>query len=194
MFSPLILMGKYVTKLDGIDNDTINDVVLARKDMKLDDAIGNTFQEDSFFPTDNPASKTLLKKVDEVIKKNVNSYFQTDNQWAHILFPNESTMYHSHATPSNPPGVSWVYYSKTSPKCGNIVWAFDVCCKKVMMEEQPEVGTLIIFPDFVPHFTKKNVSGDVRISISGNARPPESDWPAAAKDPQNVFSYIGVTE
>jgi len=63
-----------------------------------------------------------------------------------------------------------------------------------MMEEQPEVGTLIIFPDFVPHFTKKNVSGDVRISISGNARPPESDWPAAAKDPQNVFSYIGVTE
>lgn len=194
MFSPLILFGKFVTKLDGIDNDAINEAVLARKNMKLDDNIGNTFQEDSFYPADNPACKLLLEKVDKVIQENVNSWFVTQQQWAHILEPNESTMYHSHSNPAQPSGVSWVYYSKTSPKCGNIVWTFDACCKKVMMEEQPEVGTLIIFPDFIPHFTKKNVSGDVRISISGNALPREDDWPKAAKDPQNIFSYIGVTD
>ena len=68
MFSPIILAGRFTTTLDGIDNEQINQDVLKRKDMKLDDTPGNTFQEDSFYP-ETEACMHLLKEVDKVIHK-----------------------------------------------------------------------------------------------------------------------------
>lgn len=191
MFSPIVLAGKFVTQLEGIDNDKINEDVLARKNMKLDDTPGNTFQEDSYYPETEACNK-LIQEVDKVIQKNVNSYFKTYNKWAHILEPNESTMIHTHDNPGSPPHISWVYYSKTEPNCGNIVWQTTIHNKMVTMEENPSVGTLILFPNWVPHFTKKNISNDIRISISGNAKPDESDYVNVGKDPQQLFNLVGL--
>lgn len=193
MFSPLIMFGKYITTLDGVDNDAINEQVLARREMKLDDNTGNTFAEDSYYPETKECDQ-LIEKVNAVIQTEVNQYFRTFNTWAHILDPKESTMYHSHENPSAPPGISWVYYSKTDPKCGNIVWCFDVCKKRVMMEHEPKVGELILFPNFIPHFTKKNNSGEIRISISGNASPAEKDFRNVEKDPGQLFNFIGICQ
>jgi hypothetical protein len=191
MFSPIVLAGKFVTQLEGIDNDKINEDVLARKNMKLDDTPGNTFQEDSYYPETEACNK-LIQEVDKVIQKNVNSYFKTYNKWAHILEPNESTMIHTHDNPGSPPHISWVYYSKTEPNCGNIVWQTTIHNKMVTMEENPSVGTLILFPNWMPHFTKKNISNDIRISISGNAKPDESDYVNVGKDPQQLFNLVGL--
>ncbi len=191
MFSPIVLAGKFVTQLEGIDNDKINEDVLARKNMKLDDTPGNTFQEDSYYPETEACNK-LIQEVDKVIQKNVNSYFKTYNKWAHILEPNESTMIHTHDNPGSPPHISWVYYSKTEPNCGNIVWQTTIHNKMVTMEENPSVGTLILFPNWVPHFTKKNISNDVRISISGNAKPIDDDYQSVGKDPQNLLNIVGL--
>lgn len=191
MFSPIVLAGKFVTQLEGIDNDKINEDVLARKNMKLDDTPGNTFQEDSYYPETEACNK-LIQEVDKVIQKNVNSYFKTYNKWAHILEPNESTMIHTHDSLGTPPHISWVYYSKTEPNCGNIVWQTTIHNKMVTMEENPSVGTLILFPNWVPHFTKKNISNDIRISISGNAKPDESDYVNVGKDPQQLFNLVGL--
>jgi len=191
MFSPIVLAGKFVTQLKGIDNDKINEDVLARKSMKLDDTPGNTLQEDSYYPETEACNK-LIEEVDKVIQKNVNSYFNTYNKWAHILQPNESTMIHTHDSPGAPPHISWVYYSKTEPNCGNIVWQTTIHNKMVTMEENPSVGTLIIFPNWVPHFTKKNISNDIRISISGNAKPDQKDYENVGKDPQQIFNLVGL--
>jgi hypothetical protein len=191
MFSPIVLAGKFVTQLKGIDNDKINEDVLARKSMKLDDTPGNTFQEDSYYPETEACNK-LIEEVDKVIQKNVNSYFNTYNKWAHILEPNESTMIHTHDSPGAPPHISWVYYSKTEPNCGNIVWQTTIHNKMVTMEENPSVGTLILFPNWVPHFTKKNISNDIRISISGNAKPDQKDYENVGKDPQQIFNLVGL--
>ena len=191
MFSPIVLAGKFVTQLEGIDNDKINEDVLARKSMKLDDTPGNTFQEDSYYPETEACNK-LIEEVDKVIQKNVNSYFKSYNKWAHILHPNESTMIHTHDSPGAPPHISWVYYSKTEPNCGNIVWQTTIHNKMVTMEESPSVGTLILFPNWVPHFTKKNISNDIRISISGNAKPDEKDYENVGKDPQQLFNLVGL--
>lgn len=190
MFSPIILAGRYTTQLN-LDNNKINEDVLARKSMKLDDTPGNTFQEDSYYPETEACNK-LIQEVDKVIQKNVNSYFKTYNKWAHILEPNESTMIHTHDSPGSPPHISWVYYSKTEPNCGNIVWQTTIHNKMVTMEENPSVGTLILFPNWVPHFTKKNISNDIRISISGNAKPDESDYVNVGKDPQQLFNLVGL--
>ena len=192
MFSPIVLAGKYVTQLSDINNDEINKVVLERKSLKLNDNPGHTFAEDSFFPADNEHCSHLLKRVDETIQKNVNSYFKTYNNWAHILEPNESTMIHTHDSPGLPPHISWVYYSKTEPNCGNIVWQTTIHNKVVTMEETPKVGTLILFPNWMPHFTKKNISNDIRISISGNAKPNDDDYRNVAEDPQQLFNLVGL--
>lgn len=193
MFRPLVLLGHSIHKLEGIDNEAINQAVLARKDMKLDDNTGNTFTEDSYYPEDNPACKALVDAVNDVIKKEVNEHFSTFNTWAHILGPNEQTMYHTHdGMQSGPPGISWVYYSKTPKGAGNIVWAVGVDKQRAMVEHEPQEGELILFPDFVPHFTKKNVSGSTRISISGNAKPSEQDIQKVGDNPGNLFNYIGI--
>ena len=193
MFEPILLVGKYTTTLKGIDNEQINEDVLRRKDMKLDDDPGNTFAEDSFYPETEACNK-LLQEVDKVIQKEIHPLFSTYNQWAHILQPNESTMIHTHDTQGLPPHLSWVYYSKTNPKCGNIVWQTTIHNKVVTWETEPKVGTLIIFPNWMPHFTKKNISDDIRISISGNAKPKESDYEKVGRDPKNLFNITGIVQ
>ena len=191
MFEPILLVGRYTTTLKGIDNEQINEDVLKRKDMKLDDDPGNTFAEDSFYP-ETEACNHLLKEVDKVIQKEIHPLFSTYNQWAHILQPNESTMIHTHDSVGLPPHLSWVYYSKTNPKCGNIVWQTTIHTKTVTWEAEPKVGTLIIFPNWMPHFTKKNISDDIRISISGNAKPLEQDYDKVGRDPKNLFNITGI--
>ena len=59
----------FETTLD-VDNDAINEDVLLRKDMKLDDTPGNTFQEDSYYP-DTEACTDLIQKIDEVIHEHI---------------------------------------------------------------------------------------------------------------------------
>ena len=190
MYSPIFMCGRYVTKLSGIDNKAINKDVMARKNMKLDDSEGNTFAEDSFFPETEPCNK-LIQKVDETIQKEICQYFTTYNKWAHILEPNESTMIHTHESPGMPSHLSWVYYSKTEPNCGNIVWQTTIHNKFITMEEDPTVGTLIVFPNWLPHFTKKNISDDTRISISGNAKADEKDYGNIMKNPGGLFEIVG---
>lgn len=191
MFNPLIMLGKFVTTLDGIDNEAINKAVLENRNNKLDKDSQGTHSEDSIYPETKECAK-LIQEVNRVIQKEVNQYFKTTVQWAHILEPKESTMYHTHDTPGGPVGISWVYYSKTQPNCGNIVWCFDVCKKRVMVEHEPKEGELVLFPDFVPHFTKKNNSGDIRISISGNSLPAQEDFSKVLQTPHNIYSFIGI--
>ena len=190
MFRPIILASMFETTLD-VDNEAINADVLLRKDMKLDDDPGNTFAEDSFYPETEACNK-LIQEVDKVIENEICQYFRTYNKWAHILEPNEQTMIHTHDGPGAPPHISWVYYSKTDPKCGNIVWQSTIHNKFFTQEVTPKVGTLIMFPNWMPHFTKKNNSGNTRISISGNAKPDEKDFDAVAQEPHNLFNLIGA--
>ena len=59
------------------------------------------------------------------------------------------------------------------------------------MEETPEVGKLIVFPNWMPHFTKKNISDDIRISISGNAKAEQKDYENIMKNPGGLFELVG---
>ena len=192
MFSPIMLAGKFTTTID-VDNDQINEDVMKRSMMKLDDNPGNTLSEDSYYP-ETEACNDLLIKVDKVIQNNINRYFRTYNSWAHILQPNESTMIHSHDNPTAPPSLSWVYYSKTDDNCGNIVWQSTIHNKFFSQEVTPKVGMLIVFPNWMPHFTKKNNSNNIRISISGNAQPDQKDFAAVGQNPEGLFNIVGVTQ
>lgn len=192
MFRPLLLLGCSEHKLT-LDNDAINEAVLSRKEIKLSENKTDTLSEDTYLPKTVPAIKELLAAVDKIIQKEVHPFLETFNDWAHILEPNEQTMFHSHRASDRPPGVSWVYYSKVPKHSGNLVFTFEACANRVMQEVDPEVGKLVIFPDFMPHFTKKNNSGDTRISISGNSAIPEEKMNEVnSAGMHNLLNYIGI--
>jgi hypothetical protein len=78
-------------------------------------------------------------------------------------------MYHDHKEERD--GVSFVYYVTYPEDSGNLVFEFDVLGKRVFRSIRPKVGELILFPTYIPHFTTRNVSDEIRISISGNYFP-----------------------
>lgn len=192
MFRPLLLLGcsEHSLKMNDI---AINDAIMERKNIRLSDNPTQTLSEDSYLPKKVPAVHELLVAIDKIIQKEVHPYLETFNEWAHILEANEQTMFHSHRAADRPPGVSWVYYSKVPKHSGNLVFTFEACANRVMQEVEPEVGKLVIFPDFLPHFTKKNNSGETRISISGNSAIPEhkiKDVDSVGM--HNLLNYIGI--
>ena len=187
-FSPIISVGYSVFDIDGIDNEKISEDVLARKDLKFDDTPGNTFNEDSYLP-DTPEIQKLLSIVDEKMKE-INPHYELKTRdrstWAHILQPGESTMYHSHENPGYPvENMAFAYYSKVPKNAGNLVFVMDACKRRTLIEVEPAVGRLVIFPGYVPHLTKKNDSGDTRITISGNWTCPEDKF-------EDFFKHVGT--
>ena len=188
MFRPLVLIGISEHKLE-MDNDIIAEAVLERKELRMSDNPQDTLSEDSYFPMKVPECKRLIEEVDSLIQEVVHPDLKTVNQWAHILEPNEQTMFHNHGQLGKMPGISWVYYPEVPKNSGNIVWTFEANAQRMVEEAVPEVGKLILFGQNVPHFTKKNISGEQRISISGNAvvENPTKDF-----NPGALLNYVGL--
>ena len=192
MFRPLLLIGHSEHELK-LDNKAINDAIMSRKDIRLSEKEGATFTEDTYLPKKVPAVTELLEAVDTLIQKEVHPLMETFNSWGHILMPGESTMFHSHTVLGKPPGMSWVYYSEVPKSSGNLVFTFEACTKRVFTEVEPKVGKLVLFPDYVPHFTKRNNSEDRRISISGNAMIPEAKMKELdSVGIHSLLNYIGI--
>ena len=156
--------------LEGIDNSQLEKECLENQHKKLDTNPLKSLYEDSVIPESEAVDK-LLFEVNYTIKKNIDPFLGLDGLWAHILHPNQSTMIHSHENQSPQNGVSWVYYVKAPDGCGNLVFDFNVHTKNFCVSFKPSVGSLILFPSWMPHYTTRNVSNETRISISGNHFP-----------------------
>ena len=62
--------------------------------------------------------------------------------------------------------MSWVYYVSTPERCGELVFHLhDLLPPGVI---KPVEGMLVMFPSYLDHKVTKNLSRDIRISISGN--------------------------
>ena len=151
--------------IDGIDNDKLIQEVLENQDTKLDGDPTQSHFEDSVV-LDTETSAHLLYEVDCIIKKNVDPFLKQDGHWAHIIHPHQSTMYHNHMKSGL--GVSWVYWLKYPEYSGKLIFDFNILDFRVSLGFEPKVGTLLLFPTWIPHYTTRNVSNDTRISISGN--------------------------
>ena len=114
-----------------------------------------------------------------------NNVYAFMDAWVNINKTGDYNVTHDHPD-CDLSGVLWV---KAPKDCGNIVWQTTIHNKFISMEHTPKVGELIVFPNWMPHFTKKNNSGNIRISISGNARPSNS-----FEDPENLLSIVGIVQ
>lgn len=190
MFDPILIFGCSTHKIEA-DWGAINNQILERKIMKIDVDVTKSFNEDSAYPSTKEC-KQVLQQVQEIARKEIHSRLTHFNEWAHIVEPDESTMIHTHSVPNKPDFISWVLWTKAEEGCGDLVHYFSACNRQVVKEFKPEVGKLLFFPDFIPHFTKKNNSGVVRISLSGNMVIPPQDIKDSS--PENIFNYVGVTD
>lgn len=154
-----------VFHIDDINNDALIKEALDFEDNKLDSNPLASKYEDSELP-DSESLDHLIYKIDCIVKVNISPFLKLDGHWAHILHPQQSTMYHSHTGERE--GISFVYYVKAPEDSGNLVFNFDVAGKNLCASIEPEVGKLVLFPTWIPHYTSRNVSEDTRISISGN--------------------------
>jgi len=190
VFDPILMFGCSTHKIEA-DWDAINNQILERKIMKIDVDVTKSFNEDSAYPSTKEC-KQVLQQIQEIARKEIHSRLTNFNEWAHVVEPDESTMIHTHTVPNKPDFISWVLWTKAEKGCGSLVHYFSACNRQIIKEFEPEVGKLLFFPDFIPHFTKKNNSGVVRISLSGNMVIPPQDIKDAS--PENIFNYVGVTD
>jgi len=177
----------YVALLKGMDNERIAQQILDNHEsgnlslfQEENDRANN--EEDSTLPETeetNLLTELILNRVIEVVeehypKKKYNIEFDRVIEgknmiWSHVTMPNESTIYHNHYLEDDTKftDLSCVYYVKTSPKCGNIRFN-PITHDRKMFTVEPEDGMLIIFPSWLPHFTERNLSKNVRVCISAN--------------------------
>lgn len=195
-YCPLLSIGHLVVPIGvDLDNAEITRAVVEMESQRRCDDIGDTKSEDSLLPYDHPETAKLLARID-VFVRTINPHFEKfDNaeSWGHILNPGQNTDYHTHIRHDWPDGLSWVYYSNYPDNSGSLVFAMDAVARRNMFEIDPAVGNLVIFPSYAPHFTKRNVSGEKRVSISGNYFPdPDAaeDFEAFASTQMTPYAHI----
>lgn len=181
-FAPLVSVGHLIVPIGvDLDNTAISDAVIAMEDQRRCEEIGDTKSEDSLLPYDNPQVAELLSRIDGFFRT-LNPYFEKFEEaesWGHILNPGQNTDYHTHMRPDWPDGLSWVYYPQYPKNSGELIFALDAVARRTMVEIDPAVGNLVIFPSYAPHYTRRNMSNEKRVSISGNYFP----------DPERLEEY-----
>lgn len=173
-FSPLLTIGHLVVPIGtDLDNAEITRAVVAQEHVRRSEEVGHTQVEDSLLPTDNPQVTELLNRIDGFVRT-LNPHFEPFEEaerWGHVLNPGQNTDYHTHIRADWPDGLSWVYYSNYPKDSGSLIFAMDAVARRNMFEIDPEVGNLVIFPSYAPHYTRRNMSDEKRVSISGNYFP-----------------------
>jgi hypothetical protein len=189
MISPLFMCSTFTTELL-VNNKKLAEQIMEKKDDKEYNDPRHTFFEDSDYPVTDE-SQDLIQQVDEAIKKNINSCFETWTVWSHIIQPGEQTSPHTHTHQNGIPTLSWVYYVDVHEKCGDLVFSTTIHNKQIVANEIPQIGKLIVFPDWIPHYTERNLSGKPRISVSGNSSLKEIYIDQFNKNTENYFNMAG---
>jgi len=144
----------------------LSNEVLSQKQTRLSNTpINSSFEDTEFITPPNSESEKFLNTISE--------FFYTKNHriteiWSHIHQPLESTNTHIHS--GSLFNKSFVFYAKVPKNSGKLVFTLE----KIYYKTIPPVnGNLLLFPSWLPHYVTKNLSNDIRISISGNVVPLE---------------------
>ncbi len=154
--------------LDDINNKVLAEEILETR-VLLDTSPGSTLSEDTVWNIKDEGSK-LVEQINVLLKRR---NLQIITQWAHIHEPNASSDLHTH------PGsdFSFVYYVTVPKSAGKIIFILnDGPIENGMLQNlntsiEPEEGVLLLFPSYMYHKVTRNLSKELRISVSGNTGP-----------------------
>ena len=156
-----LLKGKSDADLDSLSKILRNNY----KNRLLDDVTTSSY-EDSYCPPN--------EIVDGVIREMKNDFYaatkeeiEVENFWGHIHEKNMSTNCHNHTTSY----VSAVLYVEVPEGSGKLVFRprinqYDNSA--YISKFNPEKGVFYMFPSHVDHYVSRNLSDEMRISISFN--------------------------
>ena len=148
------------------DLDSLSKILRDNYKNRLLDDVTTSSYEDSYCPPN--------KIVDGVIREMKNDFYaatkeeiEVENFWGHIHEKNMSTNCHNHTTSY----VSAVLYVEVPEGSGKLVFRprinqYDNSA--YISKFNPEKGVFYMFPSHVDHYVSRNLSDEMRISISFN--------------------------
>ena len=176
-----------LNKLDK-DGNPIPGLMSYHWDLKTESNSGNDFKKFGIttFYTGNlaenlewsPVTKFIIEMIFKLLGTDCKYNINITNMWATIYPKGAHVPEHVH----NNSLYSGVFYAKTSPNCGNIVFKDPSYIAKSMASklsdgfpsvpvtftQEVDTGIMILFPSWLPHYTQPNESDEDRIIISFN--------------------------
>jgi len=159
----------------GVDNKKLKEIILKNPKPSTEDIKNPNYiitrYEDTLFPM-NPELKKILDHINAQFSYVHKKELKLSSFWAHIHEKNMSTVTHNHAEKDDYEGaiyVSGVYYVQVPKKSGHLVLLYPY--NKYVTKTcpvMPSTGEFFLFPSTMDHYVTRNLSDDLRISVSFN--------------------------
>jgi len=153
------------------DLNSLSKILLDNYHNKFECEIESTYFEDSICPP-NEILDDIIQQIQIDFNAATGEKITPLNYWGHIHEKNMSTNMHNH----NDTYVSAVVYVEVPEGSGSIVFRprlnqYDNSAYSSKFE--PERGVYYIFPGYLDHFVTRNMSDELRISLSINFKKDE---------------------
>jgi len=155
------------------DLNSLSKILLDNYHNKFECEIESTYFEDSICPS-NEILDDIIQQIQIDFNAATGEKITPLNYWGHIHEKNMSTNMHNH----NDTYVSAVVYVEVPEGSGSIVFRprFNQYDNSAYSSKfQPERGVYYIFPGYLDHFVTRNMSDQLRVSLSINFKKEELD-------------------
>ena len=155
------------------DLDSLSKILIDNYGNRLSHSIDDTSFEDSVCPPNQFVDEIITEMITD-FKAATGEDIVIANYWGHIHEKNMSTTLHNHFDSY----VSAVCYVNVPVGSGSIVFRprlnqYDNSAYASKFE--PEKGVYYMFPSYLDHFVTRNLSEDLRVSISFNFNKNENN-------------------
>ena len=199
MFKDLYSLNVFTSSIEGLDNKRLAELSLEEADAlekrKSEDPSATGYEDSPLDPA-APEVKQLRHTIKKIMSEHIDSRLSEGEIWAHVLRRGETTQIHSHRSKKDWDllNVSWVYYPQIPEGenlGGRIVFQTQLGAHQTLNRDfAPRTGMFIIFPSWLPHFTTRCSSEELRISISGNYRVSEKKYDEVARDSRSGIKKL----
>lgn len=152
--------------------------------------VHHTFYEDTNLY--NHTAKKLMFPIQNLIDNMFGKdMLICDEIWGHLVYPGDQTMVHDHRNNIPVPGLSFAYYPHVLDKGGDIRFITQVNGKRCDVGHKIKKGDIVLFSNDLLHYTPRNGSDQVRVTVSGNFVPTEKflEILNEDKDGENPYWY-----
>lgn len=158
----------HVCRIDNIDYAKVTSEVI-QQDLVFSSGYGFLV-----YPKSNECQK-LRNSIESLANQILPSQMLLTDIWAVATYKGESVGYHSHHSNTHmQPTEYWsgvVYTSSDDSSAELVLHSFGYNRIESMTKIKPEIGKVVFFNSYVPHFTTMHQSNTPRVAVSFNLKP-----------------------
>ena len=164
----------------GVDNKKFKEIILNNPKALIEDTSRSDYiltkHEDSKFPM-NPEFAKILNHINGQFRYLRNKNLRLISFWSHIHEKNMSTVIHNHIETEDYEGtkyLSGVYYVQVPEKSGHLVLHYPLNTQVThQFPVMPKTSEFFLFSSAMDHHVTRNLSNELRISVSFNLKIEE---------------------